>query len=187
MFPVFLVIMSQSVSTHPSKFVSLCYTTHLRKLIVSYGHCEQYRTGMAPLCDQVLKDGMYVFIPTVRISLENIVKNVENLFLVVDAIMSSNNGSKCFDAGHLIYCYWYFIPCGSGTTPGLPRPLCLDECLAIAEKCVSEAEASVGLFVDTPTGFESPDCCNLTSLTGPLHNCCQPLGIFNSELTLVYV
>ena len=156
------------------------------KVIVSYGHCEQYRTGMAPSCEDVLKDGIYIFVPTVRVSLDNIVKNVEYLFQVLES-GSSPSGFDCFEAGRLVYCNWYFIPCGSGRTPGLPHPLCTDECLAIAEQCVSEVQASAGLFVNIPSGFEPPppDCCNLTTLTGPVHNCCQPLGVFNSELTSI--
>ena len=140
---------------------------------------------MAPSCEDVLKDGMYIFVPTVRVSLDNIVENVRVVFDVLNSFPAST-GFDCFEAGRLLFCYWYFIPCGSGTTPGLPRPLCMDECLAIAEQlCVSEAQTVEGLFVDAPSEFVNPDCCNLTGLTGPIHNCCQPLGVFNSELTLV--
>ena len=68
----------------------------------SYGHSEQFRTGMAPFCDQVLKDGMYVFAPTVQVSLENIVKNVESLFAVFN-IVSSSAGFDCFETGHALF------------------------------------------------------------------------------------
>ena len=147
---------------------------------------------MAPLCDDVLLDGAYVFIPTVRQSLQNIVNEVQTQFQIFEVIntegrMSSSTEVDCFEAGRLMFCYWYFIPCGSGTTPGLPQPLCMDECLTISvDKCVSEWETAISLFESNPgsvpNGFGLPDCCNLTSLTGPVHNCCQPLGVFNSGL-----
>ena len=69
----------------------------------SYGHSEQYRTGMAPFCDQVLKVGMYVFVPTVRVSLENIVENVESLFAVF-TIVASSAGFDCFETGRALFC-----------------------------------------------------------------------------------
>ena len=141
---------------------------------------------MAPRCEDMLKDGMYIFVPTVRVSLENIVEIVSVVFEALNPPASSSTELDCFEIGRIAFCYWYFIPCGSDTTPGLPRPLCMDECLTVIEQlCVIEAQVAVGLFIDTPMGFELPDCCNLTALIGPVHNCCQPSGVFNSELTLI--
>ena len=161
-------------------------------MIIRFGFCEQYRTGMAPVCDDVFSDGMYIFIPTIRQSLENIVYNVQTQFMIFNLISeegptSSSTEIDCFEAGRIMFCYWYFIPCGgvgpSGT--GLPRPLCMDECLTIsADKCVSEWETAVSLLESNPgrvaSGFGLPDCCDLAMLTGPAHNCCQPLGVFDS-------
>ena len=152
-----------------------------------YGFCEQYRSGTVPICDDVLVDGMYLFIPHIRGSLQNVVENVQSSLEIFDLISDAEiTDTNCFEAGRKMFCYWYFIPCGRGTEIGLPSPLCMDECLTISEdKCVSEWNTAVSLLGTSPgkasSGFGLPRCCNLTEFIGPVHNCCQPLGNFDRE------
>ena len=129
---------------------------------------------------------MYIFVPHERVSLENILTVEQKTFSILNPIVNLNSSlstvSKidCIEAGRQIFCHYLFIPCGVDTEPGLPRPLCMDECLTFSEaECKVVWEAGIVVLNNALGNVGELNCCNLTQLTGPVHNCCQPLEEYN--------
>ena len=106
--------------------------------------------GQGP-CDNFLSADDYVFIPFERQSLSAVQEAVDGglkLFALLPV-------TKCFRAAIVMFCYHYFIPCTSSPgQPGLPRPLCLDECIEISvDRCADEWSAGM-TFVDSNPHLE---------------------------------
>ena len=149
-----------------------------------FGFCVPYEPGhLRGLCDNYLSADDYIFIPFERQNLSRILEALEdalNLFTVLP-------DTECISATLAIFCYHTFIPCTSSPgSPGLPRPLCLDECITVSvDRCANEWNTGQSIGATdlrlTMLSLGLPDCCNLTRLIGPIHNCCQPLGLFQSK------
>lgn len=142
-------------------------------------------------CDNYLSADDYVFVPFERQSLRTIQQAVHRAFRLLDFILLVD--TECFKAARAMFCYHYFIPCTSSLgEPGLPRPLCLDECITVSvDRCAYWWDTAMEFVGTKPElqvlGLGLPDCCNLTEQIGPAHNCCQPLGEFQSKCLYVYM
>ena len=152
-----------------------------------FGFCVPYESGQG-LCDNFLSDDDFVFVPFERQSLRVIQEAVDGAFSLFTLLPDT----ECFRAALAMFCYHYFIPCTSSPgQPGLPRPLCLDECITVSvDRCSDEWNTGLTFVASEPQlqrfGLGLPDCCNLTRQIGPEHNCCQPLGEFEREYTNSY-
>ena len=153
-------------------------------LLYSYrfGFCVPYEPGQG-LCDNFFSSDDFVFVPFERQSLRVIQEAVDGAFSLFTLLPDT----ECFRAALAMFCYHYFIPCTSSPgQPGLPRPLCLDECITVSvDRCSDEWNTGLTFVASEPQlrrfGLGLPDCCNLTRQIGPVHNCCQPLGEFQRE------